>query len=247
MQPALSTSAKVRLAGLAVLLLASAATIWAGLRNRPVPETTPATPAEALAELKAGNERFARSQRSRSTNTRADADRRKELVKGQKPIVALLGCADSRVIPEVVFDQEFGRVFDIRNAGNVVDEDVLASLEYAVEHLQVPLLVVLGHKGCGAIQAVNEAGDRPLSHHLKALQQHMAELAPEVRQAGGDEPAEFLVRLAAHNAQQQARRLLKDSDVLRDAVGAKTVAVAVGLYDMETGKVGWLELDPGAK
>ena len=90
------------------------------------------------------------------------------------PFAVILCCSDSRVCPEFIFDQRAGCIFEIRNAGNVVDEDVLASFEYAVEHLHVPLILVLAHKGCGAIEAVCEAGDKPLHDHLKELQMHMA-------------------------------------------------------------------------
>lgn len=246
MDKALSTSAKVRLTGLVVLLLASGATIWAGLRNRPVPESPPSTPEAVLDELKAGNQRFIKSQRTRSTETRADGERRKELARDQKPIVAVLGCADSRVPPELIFDQGLGRIFDVRNAGNVVDGDVLGSLEYAVEHLHVPVVLVLGHKGCGAVKAVAEAGKEPLGHNLRAIQTGMAGLLPEVEQAKEKSP-EFLVHLAEVNARQQARRLLVESDVLRKEVKEKKALIAVALYDMEGGDVQWKDFDPDAE
>ncbi len=243
----LSTGAKVRLVGLVVLLLASGATIWAGLRDRPAAEPPPPrTPETALAELKAGNERFQKSRRTRSVNTRADAERRKDLAQGQHPIAAVLGCADSRVAPEFVFDQPLGGVFDVREAGNVVDEDVLGSLEYAVEHLHVPLLVVVGHKGCGAVEAVAQAGKEALPGHLKDLQGQMKEVREAALKAGDDKPADFLVRLCEANARAQARRLLAESRVLREAVQKKDVGIAVGLYDMETGAVEWKDFDPDA-
>jgi carbonic anhydrase len=245
----LSTAAKVRLALLVVLLLASGATIWAGIRNRPAPEPPPpSTPEAVLAELKAGNERFVKSQRSRSAETRADADRRKQLVKEkQRPIAATLCCADSRLPPECVFDQGLGRLFVLRNAGNVVDGEVLGSLEYAVEQLRIPLVVVMGHKDCGTVTAVAEAGAEPLPGHLKDIQENMKEVRDEAQKAGEPRSADFLVRLCEANARAQARRLLSLSPALRGAVAKKETAVAVALYDMESGAVEWLDFDPGAE
>jgi carbonic anhydrase len=248
MSQPLSTAARVRVAGLVVLFLASGATIWAGLRNRPQPAAPPPdTPQAALDELKAGNERFQKSQRTRTVETRRDAERRKETAKGQRPIVGALCCADSRVVPDFIFDQEFGRIFDIGNAGNVVDGQVLGSLEYAVEHLHVPLIVVLGHKGCGAVEAVAKAGKEPLPGYLKDIQEQMSAVRDEALKAGDDRPADFLVRLCRDNALAQARRLVSQSKVLRDAVKKKETGLAVGLYDMESGAVEWLDFDPDAE
>ncbi len=248
MNTVLTTSARVRVAGLAVLFLASGATIWAGLRNRPPVELPVSnTPETALAELKDGNERFKKSQRTRSTATRSDGDRRKELVKGQQPIAAVLSCADSRVAPEVLFDQGLGRIFVVRNAGNVVDGGVLGSLEYAVEHLHVPLLVVLGHKGCGAVEAAAKAGKEPLPGHLKDIQEQMKAVRTDVLRVGDNKPADYLVHLCGVNARAQAQRLLSESTVLRDAVKKKETAVAVGLYNLESGAVEWQDFDPDAE
>src|SRR5262245_38466559 len=124
MTNSLSTAAKVRLALLVVLLLASAATVWAGIRNRPAPEPPPpTTPDAVVAQLKAGNERFKKSQRTKSVDTRADGDRRNELSRGQPPIAAVLWRAEGRVPPELVFDQGLGRIFGVSSVRNEVGED----------------------------------------------------------------------------------------------------------------------------
>jgi carbonic anhydrase len=245
MSQPLSNAARVRVIGLIVLFLASGATIWAGLRNRrPAEPPPPDTPETALAELKAGNERFQKAQRTRSAETRADGDRRKATAKGQHPIAAVLGCADSRVVPDFLFDQSFGGIFDVSNAGNVVDSDVLGSMEYAVEHLHVPLVVVLGHTSCGAVEAAANAGQETLPGFLKDVQGHMQGVRTEALKAGEDRPADFFARLAANNARTQARRLVGESKVLREAVKKKDIAVAVGLYDLESGAVEWQDFDP---
>ncbi|MFH1610202.1 MAG: carbonic anhydrase, partial [Candidatus Bipolaricaulota bacterium] len=104
----------------------------------------------AIELLKDGNRRHTAGE---PLHPRQNPSRRTELVPGQKPWAAVVGCADSRVPPEIVFDQGLGDLFVIRTAGHVVDAAVLASIEYAVEHLNVPLVVVLGHRGCGAVAA----------------------------------------------------------------------------------------------
>jgi carbonic anhydrase len=228
-------------------LALGAVTFWIVPRLRQLPhDEHPATPEAVLAELKAGNLRFVASQRTRSIDTSHDAEWRQHLAKGQHPIAAVLCCADSRVCPEFIFDQRLGSIFEIRNAGNVVDEDVLASMEYAVEHLHVPVLLVMGHKGCGAIEAVNAAGNQPLHDHLKALQEHMGGIKAEVLRSHGEHSPAFLNHLAEENARQQAVRLVQESDFIRNAVHQKHVAILVGLYDMETGRVDFHELNPAS-
>jgi carbonic anhydrase len=197
----------------------------------------PETPDEALAVLRAGNARYVASHRTRSTDTAHDADDRRRLATGQHPFAAVLCCADSRVCPEFIFDQRPGAMFDIRNAGNLVDEDVLASVEYAVEHFRVRVVLVLGHKRCGAIAAVHEAGDKPLPHHLHAIQDRMTCIREQLQATRDQHSQAVLDQLAADNARGQAATLLKECAPLREAVGRGEVMVLSGLYDLETGRV----------
>ena len=111
------------------------------------------SPADALARLKAGNQRFVAG---KLQHPHQDSKRRAELAKGQQPFAIVLGCADSRTSPEVLFDQGLGDLFVVRVAGNVLDDHALASIEYAVEHLGAQLIVVLGHQRCGAVQAAKD-------------------------------------------------------------------------------------------
>lgn len=121
---------------------------------------TDASPAAALAALREGNDRFAAG---RAAHPRQEPDRRAALRDGQRPFAAVLSCADSRVPPELIFDQGLGDLFAVRVAGHVLGPDVRASLHFAVEELQVPLVVVLGHERCGAVglavDALREGGD----------------------------------------------------------------------------------------
>src|SRR5215510_4278107 len=113
-------------------------------------ESFPNGPPEALARLKAGNARFAAG---KTRHAHESADWRKHLIGEQKPFATVLGCSDSRVPPELVFDQGFGDLFVVRVAGNVIAADVVASLAYAAVHLGTSLFVVMGHSGCGAVTA----------------------------------------------------------------------------------------------
>ena len=113
---------------------------------------------QAIDLLKAGNARFVSGALTPKDNY---ATLREQLSTGQHPFAVVLCCSDSRVAPEIIFDQKLGDLFVIRNAGNIVDEEVLGSIEYAVEHLETPLVVVMGHSACGAVTATCQGGDLP--------------------------------------------------------------------------------------
>jgi carbonic anhydrase len=200
-------------------------------------------PDEVLAELNAGNERYMASRRVFSTDTEHDATLRRRLLQGQHPFVGILCCADSRVCPEIIFDQPMGSFFEIRNAGNVMDDDTTASLEYAVEHLHVRLLCVLGHKGCGAIEAVHSAGRQPLHDHLRALQERMKGIMPYVLASLDQHAPEHLAWLSRENARAQAKDLLKESKPVHAAFKRGEVRLLIGMYDMESGQVKFFDLD----
>jgi carbonic anhydrase len=223
---------------IACAALFAGAISWRTNKSSQVSATpAPTEPHAALAELRSGNARFVRSARTLSTDTDHDAEYRRQTAKQQHPFAAILCCSDSRVCPEFIFDQRSGSIFEIRNAGNVVDEDVLASFEYAVEHLHVPLILVLAHKSCGAIEAVCEAGDEPLHDHLRELQKHMAGIHQQVMQFHDKITRELLIRLSKENARQQALTLVRDSPVLKTAVKGGHARLVCGIYDMETGTV----------
>ena len=194
----------------------------------------------ALVALRKGNGRFVKSARIFSCDTHDDDAIRHQTAAAQHPFVAVVCCSDSRVCPEFIFDLRPGSVFEIRNAGNVVDDDVLASLEYAVEHLHVPLILVMGHKGCGAIEAVFEAKGTTLPGHLRQLQEHMGSVVDQNIDRIGQSRAELLNQLSKENAREQASILLRESDILKAAVDSHQVRICCGLYDMETGLVDFI-------
>ncbi len=225
-------------AAVAIAIIIGGAVYWRVGQPQPIADwSAPADAASALVELRNGNSRFVASARTLSSDTAHDAEHRRAIARQQHPFAVILTCADSRLCPEFIFDQRPGSIFEIRNAGNVVDEDVLASFEYAVEHLHVPLMLVLGHKGCGAIHAVCEAGDKPLPGHLLDLQKHMKGLQQFINAEPGDRGPDWLNRLSNENSRHQALALMRDSPSLKAAVDSGDVLLKCGVYDMETGTV----------
>ena len=123
---------------------------WTGRGASTLPHTYMYTASQALARLKAGNERFVRG-RARFPTVKKEV--LGALAKGQRPYATIIGCSDSRVPPELLFDAGFGELFIVRVAGNVISPEIMGTLQYAAVHLHTPLFVVLGHEGCGAVQA----------------------------------------------------------------------------------------------
>lgn len=197
-------------------------------------------PLEALTRLSAGNARFANGQRSRSATAGDDAAERAATAKGQHPFAAILTCADSRVPPELIFDQSLGDLFVVRNAGNIAEPIGEGSLEYAVEHLGVRLVVVLGHASCGAVKAVSGA-DGPLPGHLADIQRDMPGLREFALERGkaGRQPDGVIADAVERNAGCQAAALLSGSAVLRQAAADGRIAVVPAVYDLGTGVVGF--------
>lgn len=186
---------------------------------------------EALENLLRGNQRFAGAGPRHPNQT---PDRRNALLAGQAPFAAILGCSDSRVPPEVIFDQGLGDLFVIRVAGNTVDEKVLASLEYAAGHLQTPLLVVLGHTRCGAVQAA-ATGDH--------LQGHLAGLAESIQPAlekAAERAGDFFLNATEANAMLVAEQLRASKPVLHERVESGKLKIIAACYEMESGVVGIL-------
>ena len=176
---------------------------------------------QALDLLKAGNARFL----SGALTPKDDyAALREELSAGQHPFAVVLCCSDSRVAPEIIFDQKLGDLFVIRNAGNVVDKHVLGSIEYAVEHLETPLVVVMGHSSCGAVTATHKG--EALPDNIMAIARR---IRPSINTAAGIDDN------ARRHAQRMAKFIQKDPIVKH--VDAQVVSA---FYDLQTGIVEWL-------
>jgi carbonic anhydrase len=215
----------VRVAGL-ILLAASLRGIYAA------EPATNITTDEALARLKAGNERFVTGQ---VVHPNAGAERRAEVAKGQKPYAIVVGCSDSRVGPEVVFDQGLGDLFVVRTAGNVVDDVALGSIEYAAEHFGVPVILVLGHTRCGAVSAAVAGGE---AHgHVGSVVEKIKPAVEETKGKEGD-AVDNAVRANVRNVVNQLRSA---GPILSGLVKAGKLRVVGGCYDLDTGRVGMVE------
>jgi carbonic anhydrase len=190
----------------------------------------PTTPAAALARLKAGNERFVRGH----SEERHLVQVRTELLTEQRPYAIILSCSDSRVPPELVFDETLGRLFIIRVAGNVIDPVALGSIEYGAQVLGARLLVVLGHEHCGAVKAAAKAGS--FGPNIDAIVKRIAPAIERVK-AGGVKRSGHVEAEVEENVRVQLRSALEESAILRDLTQKGRLQSAGGVYDLETGRV----------
>jgi carbonic anhydrase len=186
-----------------------------------------------------GNERFVAGE---PLHPRQDVERREQVASGQAPLAALFGCSDSRLSAEIIFDKGIGDLFVIRNAGQVISESVIGSLEYAVAILHVPLIVVLGHDQCGAVLAAiaSQAADAtPLPPHITNL---IAPIVPAVRRVSGTE--EGAIDTTAVDSNDVGREHLRDtiaelleqSELISDAAAAGTLAIVGANYQLHVGR-----------
>jgi len=187
-----------------------------------------------LERLLEGNRRFVSRNALHPRQTEAH---RLTLLEGQHPPVAIVGCTDSRVPPELIFDQGFGDLYISRVGGGAVGALSLASLELGVMAFGIELIVVLGHSGCGAIQATIQGA--ATAGHLPEL---AAVIQPSVDEARGL-PGDLLVNTVQVNARRMARRLLDRSAIMAEAAASGQIAVAACYYDLSTGLVAVLEDD----
>lgn len=209
-----------------ILLLIAATLPGTGQRAE-----TAVTSDSALAELKAGNEHHARHQYQ---HPHENAARQRELAAGQHPHAQILSCADSRVPPEIIFDQGLGDLFVVRVAGNVATDTEIGSLEYGAEHLHIPLLVVLGHESCGAVTAAVQGG--PPEGHIAALVDLIKPAVEKTRGLPGD-PVANAVRT---NVELVVKQLRASTPILSELVAHGKLKIVGGVYSLETGKVTWL-------
>lgn len=222
---------------------------WLPMRPMPAEPTAQAEPAHgivpanapphvALRMLQAGHRRFLGDGHATGD---ISSRRREALTHGQQPLAIVLTCADSRVAPEHVFDAGLGELFVIRVAGNTLNDDVLASIEYAATHTGASLLVVMGHSRCGAIQAASEhPEEQDLSPNLRAL---LARLEPSVAKAEADGPkgADLVTRAVRGNVLRTVAETRSRSAVVRQLEAEGRFAVLPAVYDLATGDVAWLK------
>jgi carbonic anhydrase len=204
------------------------------------PTERPETPAATWRELRRGNERFVAGE---PQHPRQDVDHRTSLAHAQRPLVAIFGCSDSRLSAEIIFDVGLGDAFVVRNAGQVISDSVLGSLEYAVGVLGVPLILVLGHDECGAVRAAidSQAPDAPpLPAHISSL---VERIVPAVRRVAGGDPAAPIQPgdvdagfVGREHLRDTVAELLESSEMISDAIAAGTLAIVGANYRLFEGR-----------
>jgi len=197
------------------------------------------TPEEALRLLKVGNSRFFGGQARRPELSAAE---RRAQILGQSPFAVILGCSDSRVPTEIVFDQSLGSLFITRVAGNIVDTSTVGSIEYAVEHLNTRLVVVLGHEGCGAVKAaLLPAADR--AKETPSIQALLNQIVPSIAKLPAIRDGKAKMREAViSNVRQQVANLNRQPAITA-AVAARRIAVVGAYYEITSGAVDFLETE----
>jgi carbonic anhydrase len=189
---------------------------------------TTLTPESALQSLVEGNQRFSSNQLSSFQEDLTIL--KNHTVDKQEPFAAVLSCADSRVPVELIFDQTIGHVFVTRVAGNIASPEIIASLEYGVAVLKIKVLLVLGHRNCGAIKAAMNTDTVP--GQISALYPHL--------KAAVDRSDGKFAKAVELNAKYQAELLGSSSTVIKQAVKDGALKIASGVYDLETGKVNFV-------
>ncbi len=193
-------------------------------------------PDDAIARLKAGNERFTAG-KSINCNLMAQV---KETASSQSPFAAIVGCIDSRVPPELVFDQRIGDVFCARVAGNFVNTDIIGSLEYSVKVVGAKAIVVLGHNSCGAIKA---AVDNVKLGNITAMLKNFQPALATLTKADGHRDSHnypLVQKVAEASARLTAESLTRRSPIIKTLVDAGQLKISAAMHDVTTGKVSWL-------
>ncbi|GAA6616774.1 carbonic anhydrase [Scytonema sp. NUACC26] len=197
-------------------------------KTTPVEKPRPVNPQAALTRLIEGNNRFVEGKR---VNPNQSKLRLQETAVAQYPFAAILGCADSRVPAEIVFDQGLGDLFVVRVAGNVASQTAIGSLEFATAVLGAPLIVVLGHARCGAVVAAVK-GD-PLPGRIGVFVEEIKPAVEKVRNKTGSLEENSIIS----NVQYQAEKLAESSTILRGLIKEGKLKIAAGRYDLASGKV----------
>ncbi len=198
---------------------------------------TTLTPTQAWQEMSAGNRRFVSGE---PAHPNQDVGRRHDLASAQNPMATLFGCSDSRLAAEIIFDKGLGDLFVVRNAGQVIGESIVASLEYAVAVLGVPLIVVLAHDSCGAVRAAIDGtaiDAAPLPPHIWKL---IAPIVPAARkvlsESGGTTVAEIDAELVGQeHLRNTVRDLLQSSEIISEAVSAGRLGIVGANYRLAEG------------
>lgn len=227
----------VRMGGASVLALAVAAVVYAQVAAQTKATQAAASPDDVIAALKAGNERFVKgTMLNRDLHAQV-----RQTATGQYPLAAVVGCIDSRVPPELVFDMGIGDMFVARVAGNYIETDILGSLEFATKVAGAKVIVVMGHSHCGAVKGACD------NVELGNLTHTLSNIMPAVYATKGitgersSKNAAFVSAVAERNVRMNVENLLERSAVIRDLVDEDEVKVIGAMYDIATGRVTFYE------
>jgi carbonic anhydrase len=197
------------------------------------PDQPSVAPAEAISKLKEGNGRYTSGNPQHPGQT---TERRTELAKTQHPFAGIVSCSDSRVPPEIIFDQGLGDLFIVRVAGNVINDEGLGSIEYTVDHLGTRLILVLGHQSCGAVKAAREtiAAKGKAPGHIESL---VRAIKPAVEATAKDD----LDATVKANVKNVVQALRSSTPILKAEVDSGKIQVVGGYYSLDTGAVTFLD------
>jgi carbonic anhydrase len=228
---------KIYLYGLVLIFLLATATMAlaeAKTKNNVSPDV-------ALKLLTEGNNRFVAGH---AKHPNLSAVRRQQTTeKGQNPFAVVLACSDSRTPVEQIFDRGIGDIFTVRNAGNIAPKTDIGSIEYAVDYFETPLVVVMGHSLCGAVEATVQGGEAP--PNIGAIVDFIAPALARAKAAHPDKSGEALVaEVTKANVWQAMEDIYKNSPMIRENVKNGKVKMVGALYDIKSGKVSWLGLHP---
>lgn len=187
---------------------------------------------EVISLLREGNARFVEGYLSEKNLLQA----RHDLISGQHPIAVIISCSDSRVPPEIVFDQTLGNLFVIRVVGNILDPDILGSVEYAVEHLHVPLVMIMGHEQCGAVIAALQGHQ---NGNIRSIMKKIDPVADKAKSTGA-RGVELINNTVIQNV-KDAEKELKRDPIIREKILNGELKIRGTIYRLSSGKVEWLE------
>jgi carbonic anhydrase len=205
------------------------------------PPTPPMSPDQALDRLRQGNQRHLRGEAIQHHLT--NAERRAALAEAQRPFCVLVGCSDSRVPPEVLFGCGLGELFIVRNAGNVVDLAAMGSIEYGVVVLGAPLVVVLGHERCGAVQAAVNVVEQDAAYP-GSIGQMIEPIIPAVLRARREGEHDLLDRSVRHNVHRIVDRLRHTEQLLLEPQQQGRLKIVGARYDLDDGSVEFFDAQP---
>ncbi len=216
-----------------------------GMPNPEIPKPGTVGARDALRRLREGNARFVAN--IRSEDAQLNTDRRRELAAGQSPFAIILGCSDSRVPAELVFDQGLGDLFVIRVAGNIVAPSQIGSVEFAAERFGAQLVLVLGHSSCGAVSATLDEIQRPStdqSRHMRAIVDRIRPAVESLMETDlRKDPGKLLARAVRANIRVAANQLRHGSEILEQLIASEALLVVGAEYSLESGEVEFLDAD----